>query len=119
MALPADLVRRLAVRAVSMQTFDPSSAILRSIVSAGEFSFISDPSLRAKLAEWEDGLIELKREQDLASEWHNTMLIPRIMSSPSSSPITPRPMTATFSGSSSSSKTEFESMKNSEYSSQP
>lgn len=88
MSLPADSVRRLAGRAVSMRTFDPSGAVLRSIVSAGEFSLISDPSLRAKLAAWEDGLDELKREQDLASEWHNTMLIPRIWNSPSADPVT-------------------------------
>jgi hypothetical protein len=85
-ALAEDSVQSLVVNSILSATFDPSNAVLRSVVAAGEFHLVSNPRLRSALAAWDDGLLELRRKEQLASDWHTTYLFPRLSAGDDSRP---------------------------------
>jgi hypothetical protein len=79
-SMSTDSARKLAERAVTLRTFDPSNAVLRSVLSAGDFDVIRSADLRSAIAAWDDGLIELFALKAEVNNWTNAQILPVLYS---------------------------------------
>ena len=55
------------------QTFDPKNGILKSIISSGQISYLSNKELKYKLASIEDEIIDAFEDTYKIEEWRNNL----------------------------------------------